>query len=150
MSKTSNLSSFKNTIHKAGSFIKEARVSRNISVEELSENLRIGKEQLMALENGDMNKLPEMVFIKAMIRRISEKLNIEMNFIFEELNSSNTQKLESLKIKEDLPNSYTKNLHKRNSKIKTLTIIIVSSLLAISASVYTINYVNNIEIESNQ
>ena len=64
----------KTPLEKAGSFLKEARQGRNISIEELSGSLRIGKEQLIALENGQEDLLPEMVFVKAMIRRVSENL----------------------------------------------------------------------------
>ena len=73
-------------LQKVGEFIREARQGRNLSIEDLSLSLRIGQEQLIALEEGDEKSLPEKVYIKAMVRRISEKLNLDTSFIFEELN----------------------------------------------------------------
>ena len=69
-----------------GEFLREARQGRNLSIEDLSSLLRIGKEQLIALESGDESALPEKVFIRAMVRRIAEKLNLDTSFILEELN----------------------------------------------------------------
>ena len=48
-----------------GEFLREARQGRNLSIEDLSSSLRIGKEQLIALEAGDESSLPEKVFIRA-------------------------------------------------------------------------------------
>ena len=48
--------------------------------------MSLGKEQLIALESGDESALPEKVFIRAMVRRIAEKLNLDTSFILEELN----------------------------------------------------------------
>ena len=81
-----NFASNKSSLQKVGEFLREARQGRNLTVEDLSSSLRIGKEQLIALEKGDENSLPEKVFIKAMVRRIAEKLNLDTSFIFEELN----------------------------------------------------------------
>tara|TARA_Y100001968_G_scaffold314963_1_gene340994 strand:+ start:12643 stop:13155 length:513 start_codon:yes stop_codon:yes gene_type:complete len=72
-------------LQKVGSFLKEGRQSRSISIEDLSKSLRIGQEQLEALENGQEDLLPEQVFIKAMVRRISEKLGLETTFVLKEL-----------------------------------------------------------------
>ena len=65
------------SLKRIGNFIKEARLSRNQSVEELASDLKIGAHQLEAIEEGNEEKLPEKVFIKAMIRRISQKLKID-------------------------------------------------------------------------
>ena len=82
---SSYVANTKTPLQKVGDFLREARQGRNLSVEDLSSSLRIGKEQLIALESGDENALPEKVFIRAMVRRIAEKLNIDTNFILEEL-----------------------------------------------------------------
>ena len=49
----------KSPLKKVGEFLREARQGRNLSVEDLSSSIRIGKEQLIALEEGD-----EIVFTK--------------------------------------------------------------------------------------
>ncbi|ABX08390.1 helix-turn-helix domain-containing protein [Prochlorococcus marinus] len=69
--------SIKPSLERVGKLLKEARQSKNISSKELSEILRMGEEQIIAIENGQEDLLPEKVFIKGMIRRISEKLGVE-------------------------------------------------------------------------
>ena len=83
----------KSALRTVGEFLREARQGRNLSVEDLSSSLRIGKEQLIALESGDESALPEKVFIRAMVRRIAEKLNLDTSFILEELNEKKTMSL---------------------------------------------------------
>ena len=55
------------SLKRIGNFIKEARLSRNQSIEELAYDLKIGVHQLEAIEEGNEEKLPEKVFIKAMV-----------------------------------------------------------------------------------
>ena len=69
------------SLKRIGNFIKEARLSRNQSIEELASDLKIGAHQLEAIEEGNEEKLPEKVFVKAMIRRISQKLKLDTEFI---------------------------------------------------------------------
>jgi len=67
------------SLKRIGNFIKEARLSKNQSIEELASDLKIGAHQLKAIEEGNEEELPEKVFVKAMVRRISQKLNLIQN-----------------------------------------------------------------------
>ena len=60
-----------------GLAIKKAREEQNISIVFLSEALKINEDYLMAIEKGDKSSLPELVYVKAMLRKIFERLNIE-------------------------------------------------------------------------
>tara|TARA_Y100001968_G_C19070372_1_gene578073 strand:- start:136 stop:654 length:519 start_codon:yes stop_codon:yes gene_type:complete len=123
-------------LQKAGSFIKEARQGRSISIEELSEDLRIGKEQLVALENGQEELLPERVFVKAMIRRVSEKLNIDTSFILQELQGR------EVSVKKLYDSNSIKSEKITINKITPL-IIITSGALGIISSFIAINYIKD-------
>ena len=72
------------SLRRVGNFIKEARISRNQSIQHLASDLKIGAHQLQAIEEGNEELLPEKVFIKAMVRRISEKLKLDTEFIMNE------------------------------------------------------------------
>ena len=123
-------------LEKAGAFIKEARQGRSLSIEELSGSLRIGQEQLIALENGQEELLPERVFIKAMIRRVSEKLNIDTEFILKELQGRELS----------LDKLYDSNqvvLDKVNTAKSMPIMIIISAFLGIIASLFAINYIQD-------
>ena len=84
------------SLKRIGNFIKEARLSRDQSLEELASDLKIGSHQLKAIEEGNEEELPEKVFIKAMVRRISQKLKLDTEFI---MNEFKTEKKE-IKIEE--------------------------------------------------
>ncbi len=124
----------KSPLQKVGEFIREARQGRNLSVDDLSSSLRIGKEQLVALEEGDENSLPEKVFIKAMVRRIAEKLDLDTGYILEELNEN--KKNES---------KYTPIIKKGSPKInKNLNIfgmVILSGILGLITSNILLKYI---------
>ncbi len=126
----------KSPLQKVGDFLKEARQGRNLSIEDLSSSLRIGKEQLIALEEGDETSLPEKVFIRAMVRRIAEKLNLDTSFIFEQLRekAKNEPKV-APKIKEELP--------RINKKINPIIMVILSGALGLIASYILLNLIKN-------
>ena len=102
-----------NPLHRIGGLIRTAREEKDLSIEDLAGSLRIGKEQLIALENGDEELLPEEVFIKAMIRRIAERLQLEPKVLMDEfqkdtnlvINSEDVQieKTKSSKIFSQIP-----------------------------------------------
>ena len=132
----------KSPLQKVGEFLKEARQSRNLSVEDLSSSLRIGKEQLIALEEGDENLLPERVFIRAMVRRIAEKLNLDTSFIFEQLNEK----------KKNEP-KYTPIIKKENPKkqniFNTFSMILLSGVLGLITSALVVKYIEGTLNDSN-
>ncbi|WP_269616688.1 helix-turn-helix domain-containing protein [Prochlorococcus marinus] len=131
---SSYIANKKSALRTVGEFLREARQSRNLSVEDLSSSLRIGKEQLIAIESGDEGALPEKVFIRAMVRRIAEKLNLDTSFILEELNEK----------KNNEPKSNHVIYKKNNKKIKHFNpfiIIILSGILGLSSSIMLLKYI---------
>ena len=124
----------KSPLQKVGEFLREARQGRNLSVEDLSSSLRIGKEQLIALESGDESALPEKVFIRAMVRRIAEKLNLDTSFILEELNEKKNNEPKTS------PVIYKKNTRKIKNH-NPFIIIILSGILGLSTSIILLKYI---------
>ena len=126
----------KKPLQKVGEFLREARQGRNLSVEDLSSSLRIGKEQLIALEEGDEKLLPEKVFIRAMVRRIAEKLNLDTNFILEELNEEKKNKTKNNPlIKKESP--------RKNKNINTFFMVLLSGTLGLITSIILLNHIKN-------
>ena len=123
----------KTPLQKVGEFVKEARQGRNLSVEDLSASLKIGKEQLIALEKGDETLLPEKVFIRAMVRRIAEKLNLDTSFILGELNEKKKDESRfSPVIKKEIPNN------KKN--VNPFSMLILSGCLGLITSIMVLKY----------
>ena len=125
-----------------GNLIKEARLSRNETLEELASNLKIGAHQLKALEDGNKDELPEEVFVKAMVRRISDKLKLDTEFIMSEFNS--TKKEEKIKeIVEEVSNtSEQKKQIKNHNPLGFGIFVLISGFLGLFASSLLFNYVS--------
>ena len=140
-SDNSYIANKKSPLQKVGEFLREARQGRNLSIEDLSSSLRIGKEQLIALEEGDEKSLPERVFIRAMVRRIAEKLSLDTSFILEELNE---------KKKNDPKNTHViKNEYPKKSKnFNPFTLVILSGSLGLISSIMAIKYIESIYDDS--
>ena len=128
----------KSPLQKVGEFLREARQGRNLSVEDLSSSLRIGKEQLIALEEGDEKSLPEKVFIRAMVRRIAEKLKLDTSFILEELNEKKKNVAKSNPV-------INKKNTKKNRKFNPLSMVILSGALGLFTSIMVLKYIERVE-----
>ena len=131
--KSENIPNNNSPLKSIGNFIKEARISRNQSIEELASDLKIGAHQLKAIEEGNEDLLPEKVFIKAMVRRISEKLKIDTEFI---MNEFKTERKE-VKIEEIVQEVSVKAQKKRKVKDKSslggFIFILISGILGLLA-----------------
>ena len=125
-----------------GNFIKEARLSRNQTIEELAANLKIGAHQLQAIEDGNKDELPEEVFVKAMVRRISDKLKLDTEFIMGEFNS-NTEEVKIEKIVEEVSNTSKQNKQIKNHNPLGFGIfVLISGFLGLFASSLLFNFVS--------
>ena len=122
------------SLKRIGNFIKEARLSRNQSIEELASDLKIGAHQLEAIEEGNEEKLPEKVFIKAMVRRISQKLKLDTEFIMNEFKTDRKE----VKIEEIVEEVSKKKLKSKQSQnfnpVGFWIFILVSGFLGLIAS----------------
>jgi len=106
------------SLKRIGNFIKEARISRNQSVEMLASELKIGAHQLQAIEDGNEDLLPEKVFIKAMVRRISAKLKIDTEFIMSEFkNERKDGKVKQFVQKGSIKGKQNRSIKNQNLKL---------------------------------
>ena len=133
------------SLKKIGNFIKEARLGKNQSVNELASDLKISEQQLKAIEEGRDDLLPEKVFVKAMIKKISEKLKIDINDLMNEFNN----KKEQIKIEEIVEDVQTKVKLKNSFTWIFVFNIFISGLIGFIASSYFYNFFSNINNESN-
>ena len=119
---------------KIGNLIKEARLSRNQSIEELASDLKIGVHQLQAIEEGNEEELPEKVFVQAMVRRISQKLKLDTEFIMDELKTEKKDvQTEEIVAEDDKKNQKSKQ-SKNLNPVSFLILILVSGFFGLMAS----------------
>ena len=140
-SDNSYIANKKSPLQKVGEFLREARQARSLSIEDLSSSLRIGKEQLISLEEGDEKSLPEKVFIRAMVRRIAEKLNLDTGFILEELNEKNKKEAKYNTL-------IKKETTKKNKSINQFIIVLISGALGLLTSFMVLKYIERAQKES--
>ena len=120
------------SLKRIGNFIKEARLSRNKSIEELASDLKIGSHQLQAIEEGNEDYLPEKVFIKAMVRRISEKLKVDTEFIMSEFKTERKEvNIEEIVQEVSIKAKKNRNIKNKNS-IEVIIFILISGILGLS------------------
>jgi len=73
------------TLQEIGELLRQARVSQGLTCDQMAQSLKMGSEQLQALETGDLERLPEPVFIKAMTRRVASKLGLDGDSLISKL-----------------------------------------------------------------
>ena len=128
------------SLKRIGNFIKEARISREQSVEELASDLKIGSHQLKAIEEGNEEKLPEKVFVKAMVRRISQKLKLDTEFIMDEFKTERKEvKIEEI-VEEVSKKNYKSRQPKNLNPVGFLIFILISGFLGLVASSLIFNF----------
>jgi len=122
------------SLKRIGNFIKEARLSRDQSVEELASDLKIGSHQLKAIEEGNQEELPEKVFVKAMVRRISQKLKLDTEFIMNEFKTER-QEIKIEQIVEEVAKKTNKTKQSKDiSSLGFWIFILISGFLGLVAS----------------
>ena len=104
----------------------------------------MGVQQLRAIEEGNENLLPEKVFIKAMVRRISEKLKIDTEFIMNEFKTERKEgKVKEIVQKVSLKAKQNKSINNRNFMV-FIVFILISGILGLLASSLIFNFVSDI------
>ena len=122
------------SLKRIGNFIKEARLSRDQSVEELASDLKIGSHQLKAIEEGNEEELPEKVFVKAMVRRISQKLKLDTEFIMNEFKTDRKEiKIEEI-VEEVAKKTNKTRKYKDPNPLGFWIFILISGFLGLVAS----------------
>ena len=124
-------------LKRIGNLIKEARLSRDQSVEELASDLKIGSHQLKAIEEGNEEELPEKVFVKAMVRRISQKLKLDTEFIMNEFKTERQEiKIEEIEeIVEEVAKKTNNTIKSKDlSPLGFWILILISGFLGLIAS----------------
>ena len=135
-------------LQRIGNYIKEARLSRNQSVSELATDLKISMQQLKAIEEGREDLLPESVFVKAMIKRISERLKLDTSFIESELDKPK-DKINIEEIIEEVSNS-KKNKYFKKSQLAFFALIAISGIIGYLFSSLIFNFFVDSKVDVNQ
>ena len=94
----------------------------------------MGAHQLKALEEGNEDLLPEKVFIKAMVRRVAEKLKIDMANIINEFNTETKEVKVQEIVQEVSTKAKPKKMRNKQKSMMFVVIILISGILGLLAS----------------
>lgn len=68
-------------LERLGTALRDARNGQGLERAALAARLNMGDEQLMALENADLDRLPEPVFVIAQARRVADALGLDISLL---------------------------------------------------------------------
>lgn len=66
-----------------GSLLKQARINKGLSMDYISERLKISKEKILAIENNNFISFSSDVFIVGMLRRLSKIVNAQSDYVIQ-------------------------------------------------------------------
>ena len=90
--------------------ITQARLGAGLGVAELAKRLNMGVEQLEALESGDLDRLPEPVFVIAQARRIAQNLGVTIDGEIQALRQSGNLNNRTIELQNLKPKTQSEEL----------------------------------------
>jgi cytoskeletal protein RodZ len=114
-----------------GNRLKEARVLKGLSLDDLQEITKIQKRYLIGIEEGNFSSMPGKFYVRAFIKQYAEAVDLEPEILFEEFNSEipNT-------VNDDIPGHLSrvqtrKSLTDNSSKVLDVLPKVLISILVI-------------------
>ena len=89
-----------------GTNLKEARISKNLSLDDLQEITKIQKRYLIGIEEGNYSLMPGNFYVRAFIKQYAEAVGLDPEKLFEEFNN-------------ELPNTHADDIPGKLSRVKT-------------------------------
>jgi len=148
LEKIKNKKPNKDSLKRIGNLIKEARLKNNDSISQLATDLKISAQQFQAIEEGQEELLPEKVFVKAMIKRISERLKLDTDFLIKEFNNhSDENDIEEI-IEEVNKEKKINNQSNKDISYIFLIAVFISGVIGLLASSVVLNIFTNLDNNS--
>ncbi|MBP2240199.1 cytoskeletal protein RodZ [Cytobacillus eiseniae] len=89
-----------------GNRLKEARLAKNMSLDDLQTATKIQKRYLIGIEEGNYSMMPGKFYVRAFIKQYAEAVGIEPEEIFEQF-------------KEDIPSSINDDIPEKLSRVQS-------------------------------
>ncbi|MCB4394796.1 transcriptional regulator [Synechococcus sp. HB1133] len=116
-----------------GRQLAEARSGAGLTQDQLASQMHMGVEQLIALERGDQDALPEPVFIKAMVRRLSSHLGLDADAMVQAIGPLSTSKT-----KQQAPGPTTRGIApQKQERVNLLPLVALAGLTGLGVVVWS-------------
>ncbi|WP_428908599.1 RodZ domain-containing protein [Niallia sp. Krafla_26] len=89
-----------------GTVLKEARLAKNLSLDDLQEMTKIQKRYLIGIEEGNYSLMPGQFYVRAFIKQYAEAVGMDPEQLFEEYKS-------------EIPNTHSEDIPGQLSRVKT-------------------------------
>ena len=89
-----------------GTILKEARIAKNLSLDDLQEITKIQKRYLIGIEEGNYSLMPGNFYVRAFIKQYAEAVGLDPEKLFEEFNN-------------EIPNTHEDDIPGKLSRVKT-------------------------------
>lgn len=100
-----------NNLKTIGAFLKDARVSKNLTEQQVSEDTKINLKLLIHLENDRLLKLPNKIYVVGFVKSYSKSVGLNedealmsLNYTYEQIIEPNTLKKETISRAEESTN----------------------------------------------
>ena len=89
-----------------GTILKEARIAKNLSLDDLQEITKIQKRYLIGIEEGNYSLMPGNFYVRAFIKQYAEAVGLDPEKLFEEFNN-------------EIPSTHADDIPGKLSRVKT-------------------------------
>ena len=89
-----------------GNILKEARIAKNLSLDDLQEITKIQKRYLIGIEEGNYSLMPGNFYVRAFIKQYAEAIGLDPEELFEEFNN-------------EIPSTHADDIPGQLSRVKT-------------------------------
>lgn len=94
-----------------GSVLQTARVSKKLSIDQVSQAIHLSAKQIQALENNDFSLLPEPVITRGFIRNYANFLDVDVEPLLRHYRSSVSQEERSIVVKANVNEVMSQHTH---------------------------------------
>lgn len=122
--------------------LKEARISKGATFESLSQQTKIPRSHLVALEDGRFDVLPPRVFVKGFLKNLSKELKIDESTLIKSFNLANPETNKNLQFDARKAISTPKRSFVRSIAISSvMDNILMSCRIGFTRSLSKLNFV---------
>ena len=143
-----------------GQKLKEARIAKGLTLDDLQQTTKIQKRYLIAIEEGNYDALPGTFYVKAFVKQYAETVGLDPNEIVSELDKdlgtstteqNNTEVTSRMQKREESVshNDKSNNLNAKLTKYLPMTIIVVV-VIAILGTIYAVTWGNHKKAKDQQ
>ena len=109
-----------------GEFLRQERQQRGISLEQISADTRISMDMLLAIENGNVEKLPAPVLVKGFLRAYANKIGLDPDAVIVEYQDI----IEEVGGRREAMEEFHQRLHPKSSRKPILALLLGLTMLA--------------------